>query len=105
MTSFFFSPNILLSILFPNTPSLCSSLNVRDQVSHPCRPIGKIIVLYILIFTFQQQARMKIKRKKQARRQKVLDRIMVVDMSRIQSIKELAGAPRQITVSHFLFHE
>jgi hypothetical protein len=28
-------PNILLSTLFPNTLSLCSSLNVRDQVSHP----------------------------------------------------------------------
>jgi hypothetical protein len=35
-----------------NTPSLCSSLNVRDQVSHPYRTRGKIIVLYILIFKF-----------------------------------------------------
>jgi hypothetical protein len=31
---------------------VCSSLNVRDQVSHPYRTTGKIIVLYILIFTF-----------------------------------------------------
>jgi hypothetical protein len=30
------------------TLSLCSSLTVRDHVSHP----GKIIVLYILTFTF-----------------------------------------------------
>jgi hypothetical protein len=29
-----------------------SSFNVRDQVSHPYRTIGKIIVLYILIFKF-----------------------------------------------------
>jgi hypothetical protein len=29
-----FGPNILLSTLFSNTLSLCSSLNVRDKVSH-----------------------------------------------------------------------
>jgi hypothetical protein len=40
-------PNILL-----NTLSLHSSLNVSDQVSHPYKTIGKIIVLYILIFKF-----------------------------------------------------
>jgi hypothetical protein len=34
------------------TLSLCSSLNVRDQVSHPYRTTGKIIVLYILICMF-----------------------------------------------------
>jgi hypothetical protein len=39
----------LLSTLFSNTLSLCSSLNARDQVSHPYRSTGKIIVLYILI--------------------------------------------------------
>jgi hypothetical protein len=32
VTSYVFDPNILL-----NTLSLCSSLNVRDQVSHPYR--------------------------------------------------------------------
>jgi hypothetical protein len=32
--------------------SLCSSLNVREQVSHPYRTTGKIIVLHILIFMF-----------------------------------------------------
>jgi hypothetical protein len=30
----------------------CSSLNVSDQVSHPYKPTGKIIVLYILILKF-----------------------------------------------------
>jgi hypothetical protein len=38
--------------LFSNTLSLCSSLNIRDQVSHPYRTTGKIIVLYIPIFMF-----------------------------------------------------
>jgi hypothetical protein len=35
---------ILLNTLFSNTLSLCSSLNIRDQVSHPYRTTGKIIV-------------------------------------------------------------
>jgi hypothetical protein len=33
-------------------PQSCSSLNIRDQVLRPYRTTGKIIVLYILIFTF-----------------------------------------------------
>jgi hypothetical protein len=41
-----------LSYVAANTLSLCFSLNVRDQVSHPYRTTGKIIVLYILIFMF-----------------------------------------------------
>ena len=45
-------PNILLNTLFSNTLSLFSSLNVSDQVSHPYKTTGKIIVLYILIFKF-----------------------------------------------------
>jgi hypothetical protein len=36
---------------FSNTLSLCSSLNVRDHISHPYKNIDKIIVLYILIST------------------------------------------------------
>jgi hypothetical protein len=44
---FLFGPNILLSTPFLNTLSLCFSLNVRDQVSHPYRTRGKIIVLYL----------------------------------------------------------
>jgi hypothetical protein len=31
-------------------PQSCSSLKVRDQVSHPYSTTGKITVLYILIF-------------------------------------------------------
>jgi hypothetical protein len=45
-------PNILVSTLFSNTLSLCSSLSVRDQVSHPYKTTGKITVLYTLIFVF-----------------------------------------------------
>jgi hypothetical protein len=52
VTSSLFGPNNLLSTLFSNTLSLCSSLNARDKVSHPYRTTGKIIVLYILIFIF-----------------------------------------------------
>jgi fucose permease len=49
-----FGPNILLNSLFSYRPalSLCSCLNVRDQVSHPYKTTGKILVLCILIFTF-----------------------------------------------------
>jgi hypothetical protein len=50
VTSSLFGPNILLSTLFSNTLSLCPFLNVRDQVSHPYRTTGKIIVFCILIF-------------------------------------------------------
>jgi hypothetical protein len=35
-----------------NILSLCSSLNVRDLISHPSKTTEKLIVLYILIFTF-----------------------------------------------------
>jgi phosphate starvation-inducible membrane PsiE len=44
--------DILFSILFSNTLNLCSSLYLRDQVSHPYKTTGKMTVLYILIFTF-----------------------------------------------------
>jgi hypothetical protein len=52
VTSFHFSPNILLSTLFSNTLRLWTSLNLRDKVSHPYKTTGKIIVLYILTFIF-----------------------------------------------------
>jgi hypothetical protein len=39
-------PNILLSTLFSNTLSLCSSLNVIDQVSHPYETTGRTIFYY-----------------------------------------------------------
>ena len=38
--------------MFSNTLSFLSSRNVSDQVSHPYKTTGKIIVLYILIFKF-----------------------------------------------------
>ena len=44
VTSSLLGPNTLL-----NTLSLRSYLNISDQVSHPYRKTGKIIVLYILI--------------------------------------------------------
>jgi hypothetical protein len=39
-----FGPNTLLSNLISNTLSLCSYLNVRDQVSHPCKTTNTILV-------------------------------------------------------------
>jgi hypothetical protein len=44
-------PNTFLYTLFSNTLSLCSSLNVNDQVSNPYKTTGKIVVIYILIWT------------------------------------------------------
>ena len=52
VTSSLLGPNILLNTMFSNTLSFLSSRNVSDQVSHPYKTIGKIIVLYILIFKF-----------------------------------------------------
>ena len=50
VTSSLLGPNILLNTMFSNTLTLLSSRNVSDQVSHPYKTIGKIIVLYISIF-------------------------------------------------------
>jgi hypothetical protein len=41
-------PDILLNILFSETLSVCSSLKVRDQVSHPHSTTGKI---YSFVFS------------------------------------------------------
>ena len=51
VTSSLIGSNILISSLFPDTLILRSSLNVSDIVSHPHKTTGKIIVLYILVFT------------------------------------------------------
>ena len=45
-------PKYSLSTLFSYTLSLRSSLSVNDQVSHPYKTKGKIIILYTLIFKF-----------------------------------------------------
>jgi hypothetical protein len=47
VTSSLIGRNILLNTLFSNTLSLCSSLNVRDQVSHSCRTTGKSCLLIL----------------------------------------------------------
>jgi hypothetical protein len=57
VTSSLVGPNILLNTLFSNTLSLCSSLNVRDQVSHPYKTTSRIMVLYILTFNFLDNRR------------------------------------------------
>jgi hypothetical protein len=57
VTSSLLDPNIFLSTLFSNTHYWSSSLNVRDQVSHPYRISDKIIVLFILIFTISDNRR------------------------------------------------
>jgi len=38
--------------MFSNTISFLYSRRVNDQVSHPYKTTGKLIVLYILIFKF-----------------------------------------------------
>ena len=52
VTSSFLGPNILLNTMFSNTLSFLSSRCVNDQVSHPYKTTGKIIVLYNLFFKF-----------------------------------------------------
>jgi len=55
-------PNILLSTLFSNTLNLRSSLNMRDQVSHPYKTKGEISVLYILTIIMFMDCKLKDKR-------------------------------------------
>jgi hypothetical protein len=56
-------PNILFSTLLSNALNLCSSRSVRDQVPHPYKTTGKIIVLYISIFKFFYRRGGKTKKK------------------------------------------
>jgi len=49
VTSYLLDQNIFLNSLFPNNLSPLSSPDVSDQVSHPYKTKGKIIVLYILL--------------------------------------------------------
>jgi hypothetical protein len=80
VTSSLLGPNILLRTLFSNTLSLCSSLSVRGQVSHPDKTTGRIIVFYILTFTFLDSRR---DDKKKTRNR------MVASIPRIQSALNL----------------
>jgi hypothetical protein len=57
LTSSFLGPNIPLSTLFTITLSVCSYPNVTDQVSHPYKTNDRIMVLYILTFTFTNSRR------------------------------------------------
>ena len=52
VTSSLLGLNILLNTISSNNLSFLSFRNVNDQVSHPYKTTGKIIVLYILIFKF-----------------------------------------------------
>ena len=52
VTSSLLGPNILLNTMFSNTLSFLSSRNVNDQVSHPYKTTGKIIIRCILVFKF-----------------------------------------------------
>ena len=52
VTPSFLGTNILLNTMFSNTLTFFSFRNVNDQVLHPYKTTGKIIILYILIFTF-----------------------------------------------------
>ena len=61
-------PNIRFSILFSNTLSLDSSLNVRDHVSQPYSTTGNIIVLYILRMTTDYQKKLQTWREKNNRK-------------------------------------
>ena len=52
VTSSSSGPNILLTTPFSNTLALRSSPNVSGQVSHQYKTIGKIVVMYVIIFIF-----------------------------------------------------
>ena len=52
VTSSLLGTNILLSTVFPNTPSFISPSIWVTKFSHPYKTTGKIIVLHILIFVF-----------------------------------------------------
>jgi hypothetical protein len=57
VSSSLLDPNILLSTLFSNTLSLCPSLDIRVQVSQPYKTTSRVMVLYILTFTFLDSRR------------------------------------------------
>jgi len=46
---------VFFSSLLPLSAPISITFSVRDQVSHPYKITGKIIVLYVLIFMFLEQ--------------------------------------------------
>jgi hypothetical protein len=54
-TSYHLGANILFSTPFSYIPNLCSSHSVKDQVSHPYKAAGKIIIFCILICKFLER--------------------------------------------------
>jgi hypothetical protein len=54
VTSSLLGPTILLRPLTPNILYLCSFVKMTEQVSHPHKIIGKIIVLCFLIFNLSK---------------------------------------------------
>jgi hypothetical protein len=52
VTSSLLGPNISFNIILSNAFHICAFLIIRDQVSHAHKTTGKIIIFYILIFTF-----------------------------------------------------
>jgi hypothetical protein len=57
---FLFGPNILLSTLFSNTLSLCSSISARVQVSHPYKPTAKVTDVHTSLFTGTKSRRHRV---------------------------------------------
>ena len=75
ITSPHLDPNFLLNTLFSNILSLRSFLSVNDHVSHSHKTTGKIVELYICIFTG---------------REKILHR-MITSISGLQSATKYAN--------------
>jgi hypothetical protein len=50
-------PNILLITLFSDTANLCSSLRIRDQVSHPYKQQAKLWFIYFKLLFFLERRR------------------------------------------------
>jgi hypothetical protein len=59
LTSSPFGPNIIISTLFSITLSLCSSLNVKDQLSHPYITTDKYSIFQFVVFR-QHRIRQKV---------------------------------------------
>jgi hypothetical protein len=57
VTSSLFGPNILLNTLFSNSLSLCSSINVRDQVPPPYRTRQNYSFVRLKCFVFRQRTK------------------------------------------------